>query len=160
MSNKKIVDHETIRELAELLHETGLTEIEVSREGTSIRVVRTDRATAPAIPSLAGPPAATATPATNPAPTPTEDAAAARDPGNHPGLVRSPMVGTAFRGPEPGAAPFVGVGDQVREGQTLIIVEAMKTMNQIPAPRTGTVSDILVDDGQPVEYDEPLLIIE
>ena len=79
---------------------------------------------------------------------------------SHPGLVRSPMVGTAFRSPEPGARPFVEVGDTVSEGQTLMIVEAMKTMNQIPCPRAGKVVQVLVEDGQPVEYDEPLLIIE
>ena len=81
-------------------------------------------------------------------------------PADHPGAVPSPMVGTAYRAPEPGGQPFVEVGDTVREGQTLLIIEAMKTMNQIPAPRAGTVTQILVEDGQPVEYGEPLVIIE
>ena len=82
------------------------------------------------------------------------------DPTSHPGLLRSPMVGTAFRSPGPGEKPFVEVGDEVREGQPLMIVEAMKTMNQIPCPTAGRIAKILVEDGQPVEYDEPLLIIE
>ena len=82
------------------------------------------------------------------------------DPAKHPGAVTSPMVGTAYRAPEPGAKPFVEVGSTVTAGQTLLIIEAMKTMNQIPAPRAGTVTQILVEDGQPVEYGEPLLIIE
>jgi acetyl-CoA carboxylase biotin carboxyl carrier protein len=82
------------------------------------------------------------------------------DPSEHPGIVKSPMVGTAYWAPEPGARPFVEVGTQVKAGDTLLIVEAMKTLNQIPAPRAGTVSRILVEDGQPVEYGEPLMIIE
>ncbi len=156
MSKEKIVDQETIRELAALLDETGLTEIEISREGTSIRVVRTTIAAVNPTAVPAAPQAAVSS-AADPAPA---QPATVPDPVNHPGLVRSPMVGTAFRGPEPEARPFVEVGDQVRQGQTVMIVEAMKTMNQIPSPRTGTVSEVLVDDGQPVEYDEPLLIIE
>jgi acetyl-CoA carboxylase biotin carboxyl carrier protein len=87
-------------------------------------------------------------------------AAASIDPTQHPGVVASPMVGTAYVGPSPGARPFVEVGTQVKAGETLIIIEAMKTMNQIPAPRSGTVTQILVEDGQPVEYGEPLMIIE
>ena len=89
-----------------------------------------------------------------------DGSAAAADPTQHPGLVASPMVGTAYLGPAPGARPFVEVGSQVKAGETLIIIEAMKTMNQIPAPRSGTVMQILVEDGQPVEYGEPLMIIE
>ncbi|HVZ12854.1 MAG TPA: acetyl-CoA carboxylase biotin carboxyl carrier protein [Bauldia sp.] len=149
---KSILDQMLVRELAELLTETGLTEIEIEREGTRVRVARnvTVAAAAPAMvamPSAGGAPAGAA-----PAPA-VSDA-------NHPGTVHSPMVGTAFRAPEPGARPYVEVGDQVRQGDTLLIVEAMKTMNQIPAPRSGKVTKILVDDGQPVEYGEPLLIIE
>jgi acetyl-CoA carboxylase biotin carboxyl carrier protein len=87
-------------------------------------------------------------------------AALAADPAQHPGLVTSPMVGTAYLGPAPGARPFVDVGSQVKAGETLIIIEAMKTMNQIPASRSGTVIQILVEDGQPVEYGEPLMIVE
>jgi acetyl-CoA carboxylase biotin carboxyl carrier protein len=147
-TNAPTVDHDVIRELAKLLDETGLTEIEYERDGVSIRVAR-HGAAAP----VHGRPmeAAVAVPAAGtPAPEPMQ----------HPGLVASPMVGTAYRGPAPGARPFVEVGSAVKAGETLIIIEAMKTMNQIPAPRSGTVLQILVEDGQPVEYGEPLMIIE
>jgi acetyl-CoA carboxylase biotin carboxyl carrier protein len=153
MADKKaIVDQGLIRELAELLSDTGLTEIEVEHEGTRIRVARTVTiaASAPA-PAYAAPVAAAA---------PAAAAAAPVSDASHPGAVPSPMVGTAFRAPEPGGRPYVEVGDQVRQGQTLLIVEAMKTMNQIPAPRSGKVTKILVEDGQPVEFGEALLIIE
>jgi acetyl-CoA carboxylase biotin carboxyl carrier protein len=145
------VDHEVIRELAKLLDETGLTEIEFERDGVSIRVARhagpaVGRArsmeVAPGAPAAAAP------------------AAVASDPLQHPGLVASPMVGSAYLGPAPGARPFVEIGSVVKAGETLMIIEAMKTMNQIPAPRSGTVVQILVEDGQPVEYGEPLMIIE
>jgi acetyl-CoA carboxylase biotin carboxyl carrier protein len=144
------IDHELIRELARLLDETGLTEIAIEHDGASVRVARhiggsATRARAAEM-TVAVPGAA-----------PT---ATAIDPAQHPGLVASPMVGTAYRGPEPGARPFVEVGSQVKVGETLIIIEAMKTMNQIPTPRSGTVIQILVEDGQPVEYGEPLMIIE
>jgi acetyl-CoA carboxylase biotin carboxyl carrier protein len=148
---KSILDQMLVRELAELLTETGLTEIEIEREGTRVKVARNVTVAAAAPAAVA--PAAAAAPAATPAAAPVTDA-------NHPGTVHSPMVGTAFRAPEPGARPYVEVGDQVRQGDTLLIVEAMKTMNQIPAPRSGKVTRILVDDGQPVEYGEPLLIIE
>ncbi|MHA1158953.1 MAG: acetyl-CoA carboxylase biotin carboxyl carrier protein [Alphaproteobacteria bacterium] len=152
MSDNKIVDKKAIRELAELLDETGLNEIEIASDDMRIRVVRHGLSVAPVhLPAAAPPPVAA-------------DLAAAKNPEadltDHPGLVRSPMVGTAYRSSEPGATPFIDVGDQVREGQTLLIVEAMKTMNQIPCPRSGKVISVLVEDGQPVEYDEPLLIIE
>lgn len=149
MADKKsIVDQGLIRELAELLTETGLTEIEVEHDQTRIRVART--VTIAASPPQAGPAIATAV---VPSAAPVSDA-------NHPGAVASPMVGTAFRAPEPGGRPYVEVGDIVRQGQTLLIVEAMKTMNQIPAPRAGKVVRILVEDGQPVEFGELLLIVE
>jgi acetyl-CoA carboxylase biotin carboxyl carrier protein len=141
------VDHDVIRGLAKLLDETGLTEIEYERDGVSIRVAR--HGTAPA---LRGRPIE--------APVSIPTAPPASDPMQHPGLVASPMVGTAYLGPAPGARPFVEVGSTVKAGETLIIIEAMKTMNQIPAPRSGTVLQILVEDGQPVEYGEPLLVIE
>ncbi len=145
---KTAADHDTIRELAKLLDETGLTEIAIERDGVAIRVAR-------------NPVAARGRPAELPVAAPAAPvAAAALDPKQHPGLVASPMVGTIYRAPEPGARPFVDVGSQVKAGDTLIIVEAMKTMNQIPAPRSGTVIQILVEDGQPVEYGEPLMIIE
>jgi acetyl-CoA carboxylase biotin carboxyl carrier protein len=146
--NPPAIDHNVIRELAKLLEETGLTEIEFERDGVSIRVARQSGAAARA-PSVDTPVAAPAA-----ATSPTVDAAP------HPGLVASPMVGTAYLGPAPAARPFVEIGSQVKAGETLIIIEAMKTMNQIPAPRSGTVIQILVEDGQPVEYGEPLMIIE
>ena len=150
---KKIVDKELIRELADLLNETGLTEIEVEHGEMRIRVARKLRAAPMTVPAAA--PMAAAALAPGGAATPA--AAAVVD---HPGAVPSPMVGTAYLAPEPGGKPFVDIGDQVREGETLMIIEAMKTMNQIPAPRSGTITRIMVEDGQPVEYGEPLMIIE
>jgi acetyl-CoA carboxylase biotin carboxyl carrier protein len=149
-------DSALIRELALLLDETSLTEIEIERAGLRVRVARTISIAA-AMPSIApvahGPTAA--------APSAAQAAAtAAADFANHPGVVPSPMVGTAYWSPEPGAKPFIEVGARVTAGQTLLIIEAMKTMNQIPSPRAGTVTQILVEDGQPVEYGEPLVIIE
>lgn len=153
MSDKKsIVDQDLIRELAALLDETGLTEIEVERDETRIRIARTAAAVSVAAPAAA--------PAPAPAALAEKEAAKPVEPENHAGAVLSPMVGTAYRAPEPGGKPFVEVGDTVAEGQTVLIVEAMKTMNQIPAPRAGTVVSIAVEDGQPVEYGEPLLVIE
>lgn len=146
-----IVDADLIRSLAGLLKETGLTEIEIDRDGTRVRVARGAIATAVAAPPPSPPAAATAGSAPS---TPASSDA------SHPGTVTSPMVGTAYLAPEPGAKPFIDVGSQVRQGDTLLIVEAMKTMNQIPAPRAGKVTKILVEDGQPVEFGEPLLIIE
>jgi acetyl-CoA carboxylase biotin carboxyl carrier protein len=144
------VDHDVIRELAKLLEETGLTEIEFERDGVSIRVARHSNA-----------PSARTRAVEVPLGAPTVTAGAASvDPAQHPGVVASPMVGTAYLGATPGARPFVEVGSQVKAGETLIIIEAMKTMNQIPAPRSGTVIQVLVEDGQPVEYGEPLMIIE
>ncbi len=145
------VDHDVIRELAKLLDETGLTEIEFERGGVRVRVARQGQ---PMIAAVAAPRSAALS----------TDAPAAASPSGdlskHPGAVPSPMVGTAYLGPEPGARPYVEVGSQVRAGQTLLIVEAMKTMNQIPSPRAGRVVQILVEDAQPVEFGEPLMIIE
>jgi acetyl-CoA carboxylase biotin carboxyl carrier protein len=143
---KSAVDHDLIRELARLLDETGLTEIDIERDGQRVRVAR--HAQPFAVSAGAAPPAILSEPAT------------AIEPGKHPGVVTSPMVGTAYRGPEPGARPYVEIGSMVRMGDTLLIVEAMKTMNQIPAPRAGRVIQILIEDGQPVEFGEPLMIIE
>ena len=146
-------DSAAIRALAELLNETGLTEIEVEKNGFRVRVARNHgvsamvHAPAPA-PVVPQPPVAA--PAAAPAGQKAEP---------HPGTVRSPMVGTAYRAPAPGASAFVEVGQEVRQGQTLLIIEAMKTMNQIAAPRAGKVIEIMVNDAQPVEYDEPLLVI-
>ncbi len=143
-----------IRELAELLNETGLTEIEIEKSGLKVRVARSIQTTAIA------PLAATAV-AAPVGSRPAEAAVVApSDAAAHPGAVKSPMVGTAYRATEPGAANFVDVGTVVSEGQTLLIIEAMKTMNHIPAPRAGTVTQVLVEDNQPVEYGEPLVIIE
>ena len=144
------VDHDLIRELASLLDETGLTEIEYERDGQRVRVARQVQAIA-AAPSRAATAIEAALPSLDAAPI---------DPAKHPGVVTSPMVGTAYVGPEPGARPFVEVGSRVRVGDTLLIVEAMKTMNQIPSTRAGTVIQILIEDGQPVEFGEPLMIIE
>jgi acetyl-CoA carboxylase biotin carboxyl carrier protein len=147
------IDHGTIRELAKLLDETGLTEIEVQRDGAMIRVARNLHAPATRMPQPGAVAAVTPQVTTTTVP-------AVAEPSQHPGMVASPMVGTAYLGAAPGARPFVEVGSQVKAGETLIIIEAMKTMNQIPAPRSGTVIQILVEDGQPVEYGEPLIIIE
>jgi acetyl-CoA carboxylase biotin carboxyl carrier protein len=151
---KTLVDRELIQELSKLLEETGLTEIEIEQDGSRIRVARGGvAAAAPTVVVPAKPLAA--------APQPVgESAAAPLDPAKHPGVVVSPMVGTAYASPEPGAKPFIDVGMTVKAGDTLLIVEAMKTMNQIPAPRGGTVIQILFEDGQPVEFGEPLVIIE
>jgi acetyl-CoA carboxylase biotin carboxyl carrier protein len=151
-------DKGLIRELAALLEETGLTEIEVEHEGKRIRVARGVNLTT-TLTTTDGPAAQhaesreTARPAKR-TPGPAEEFIV------HPGTVTSPMVGTAYRSPEPGAPPFVEIGAKVAAGQTILIIEAMKTMNQIPSPRAGTVIAILVEDGQPVEYGEPLAVIE
>lgn len=147
-------DSGMIRELALLLDETNLTEIEVERAGLRVRVAR-NISVAAAVPAYAPAPAA------GPAPVDAAAAAApAADMAKHPGAVPSPMVGTVYRAPEPGKPAFIEVGTKVAAGQTLVIIEAMKTMNQIPAPRAGTVTQILVEDGSPVEYGEALVIIE
>jgi acetyl-CoA carboxylase biotin carboxyl carrier protein len=145
-------DSALIRELATLLDETSLTEIEIERAGLRLRVAR-NVSVAAAVPTsvIAAPVGAVATAAATAAPA---------DLSKHPGAVTSPMVGTAYWAPEPGAKPFIEVGSKVSVGQTLLIIEAMKTMNQIPSPRAGTVTQILVEDSQPVEFGEPLVIIE
>ncbi|MBL4749523.1 MAG: acetyl-CoA carboxylase biotin carboxyl carrier protein [Amylibacter sp.] len=154
-------DVEFIQALAEVLRENDLTELHVKRDygsnkSLNVRVSRQSIIAAAPQAVMAAPtaPAAAATPA-EAAPTPVDD-----DPSQHPGAVTSPMVGTVYLSAEPGAAPFVTVGSSITEGQTLLIVEAMKTMNQIPAPKTGKVTRILVDDGTPVEFGSPLVIIE
>jgi acetyl-CoA carboxylase biotin carboxyl carrier protein len=143
-------DSALIRELALLLDETSLTEIEIERAGLRVRVAR-NVSIAASVPANVQVPASAA-----PAPAPVASADIAK----HPGAVPSPMVGTAYWASEPGAKPFIEVGAKVSVGQTLLIIEAMKTMNQIPSPRAGTVTQILVEDGQPVEFGEPLVIIE
>nr|WP_321444381.1 acetyl-CoA carboxylase biotin carboxyl carrier protein [uncultured Cohaesibacter sp.] len=157
--DKSKLDPDFIRQLAELVQETDLTEIEVEHNDLRIRVAREviiQQASyaAPAAPApVAAPAPAASAPVAAAAP-------AASDNASNPNAVRCPMVGTAYLAPEPGAPNFVSVGDKVTEGQSLMIVEAMKTMNDIPAPRSGTVTAILVENAQPVEYDEPLVIIE
>ena len=149
---KFTVDKELIRELAALLDETGLTEIEVEDNDIRIRVARGGTVVHAASPAATVTAAASAAPAV---------AAPAGDVVHgHPGLVTSPMVGTVYTSAEPGVPPFVRVGDKVSAGQTLLIIEAMKTMNPVTAPKGGTVTRILISNEQPVEYGEPLLIIE
>jgi acetyl-CoA carboxylase biotin carboxyl carrier protein len=144
-----MVDHALIHELTKLLDETGLTEIEIEQDGQRVRVARgTVAAAAPVFR------------AADPLQPIVESIARPIDPAKHPGAVASPMVGTAYGAAEPGAKPFVEVGTVVKTGDTLLIIEAMKTMNQIPAPRGGTVTQVLFEDGQPVEFGEPLVIIE
>jgi len=149
MPKTPAIDHDVIRDLAKLLDETGLTEIEFERDGVSVRVAR--HLSAPSSRRSIEVPGSV---------TPAAPAPAALDPTQHPGAVVSPMVGTVYLGPAPGARPFVEIGGQVKIGEPLLIIEAMKTMNQIPAPRSGTVIQVLVADGQPVEYGQPLMIIE
>jgi acetyl-CoA carboxylase biotin carboxyl carrier protein len=150
MTKRTSFDKDLIRELAKLLEETGLSEIEIEHEGQKIRVARATKAAG--VPVAAG----------DGEPLPREGGRHGKPEELvfHPGTVVSPMVGTAYRSPEPGAPPFVEVGSRVTAGQTLLIIEAMKTMNHIPAPHAGTVLAILITDGQPVEYGEPLAVIE
>jgi acetyl-CoA carboxylase biotin carboxyl carrier protein len=150
-SPKSIIDRDLIHELTALLDETGLTEIEIEQDGRRIRVARGTM--------MAAAPSAAVRVEVAPQPG-TEAAVIPIDPSKHPGVVISPMVGTAYAAPEPGAKPFIDIGSKVKAGDTLLIVEAMKTMNQIPAPRAGTVIQVLFEDGQPVEFGEPLVIIE
>ncbi len=145
-------DADAVRALAAILTETGLTEIEIEGKEGRVRVAR---APAPVVASVAGPALAPAVAAASAA-----APAAAMDDAAHPGAVRSPMVGVAYLSPEPGAAPYVTPGQSVSVGQTLLLIEAMKTFNQIKAPRAGTVTRVLIASGSPVEYDQPLLIIE
>ncbi len=144
------IDKEAIRELAELLVETGLSEIEIERDGSRLRVARNITVQAHASSSSGG-----ASSADLPSPE-----AIVREAGPPAGAVNSPMVGTAYRAPEPGAAAFVEIGAVVVVGQTLLIIEAMKTMNQIPSPRAGRIKAILIEDSQPVEFGQPLVVIE
>ncbi len=146
-------DPEALRVLAELINATGLSEIELAEGDRKVRLARTLAPVSVPVmaPAGAAPPLAAALPA---------EPAAKADPAKHPGVVKSPMVGVAYLSAEPGAAPYVTVGQTVEAGATLLLIEAMKTFNQIKAPRAGTVKQILVTSGAPVEFDEPLLIIE
>ena len=142
------IDRDLLLSLADLLKETGLGELEVEVDGLRVRLAQ---------PAAASAPLATSAPVVAAG---SGDTATAKGFAAHPGAVKSPMVGTAFTAPEPGAAPFVAVGDAVAAGDTVLIVEAMKVMNAITAPRAGTVMAILVENGQPVEFDEILLVVE
>ena len=150
----KGIDQSLIRDLANILNETDLTEIEVEQDDLRIRV---SRAGTPHYVSAPMPAAAPAAPVAAAAPVAVSASDAARSNKN---AVTAPMVGTAYLSPAPGSRPFVEVGAMVKEGQTILIIEAMKTMNQIPAPRSGKVTEILVEDTAPVEYGEPLIVIE
>ncbi|CAP55291.1 acetyl-CoA carboxylase biotin carboxyl carrier protein [Gluconacetobacter diazotrophicus] len=146
--SRLLVDADAIRALAEILTETGLTEIEIAEKDNRIRVVRAAAGALHAVP--AAPVATAAAPA----------AAMPVDPAKHPGAVTSPMVGVAYLTPDPGSPPFVTEGQSVTAGQTLMLIEAMKTFNQIKAPRAGTLKTLLVASGDPVEFGEALAIIE
>ncbi len=145
------IDTAEIRALAEILADTGLTEIEVSDGDSRVRVARTPAPVAAAVTALAAPPAAAGAAA------PSHEVVA---PADHPGAVTSPMVGVAYLSAEPGTPPFVTPGQSVAAGQTVLLIEAMKTFNQIKAPRAGVVTRVLVTSGQPVEYGEALLVVE
>lgn len=164
MTKSSQVDQDLIRSIAELLNKENLAEIEIEQEDFRVRVTRSyaneGAGYAQPMPQFYAPQAAPAAPATPAGSVPAAAPAAAEDLSSHPGTLTSPMVGTAYRSPEPGKPAFVDVGTKVSEGQTLLIIEAMKTMNQIPAHRSGTVTRILVQDAQPVEYGEPLVVIE
>ncbi|GMB81442.1 acetyl-CoA carboxylase biotin carboxyl carrier protein [Shinella zoogloeoides] len=155
MAEKKHgIDQALIRDLANILNETDLTEIEVEQDDLRIRVSRAGT------PQYVQAPIAAPVAAASAAPAPAAAAAAPADARSNKNAVTAPMVGTAYLSPAPGARPFIEVGASVKEGQTILIIEAMKTMNQIPAPRSGKVTEILVSDASPVEYGEPLIVIE
>jgi len=154
-SNQGVKD-EVVRQLATILDETNLSEIEYEAEGLRVRVAR-QTTTVSAVPAVAPVAAAPAAPA------PVAPAAAETgggDPASHPGTVKAPMVGVAYLKPDPESPEFVKQGDTVSEGQTILLIEAMKTFNPVRAPKAGTVSQILVSDGQPIEFDQPLIVIE
>lgn len=155
MAAESPIDVDLVERLARILTEHGLGELDVEQDGARVRLAKPAPAPAPVMVQAAAP--MSAAPAAVAAPTPVSAADAIA---SHPGLVTSPMVGTVYVAAEPGAKPFVAVGDSVREGQTVLIIEAMKVMNQIPAPRAGRVTSILISDKQPVEFGQPLLIVE
>jgi acetyl-CoA carboxylase biotin carboxyl carrier protein len=153
-------DSKLIGEIAQIMSDTGLTEVELTQGGTTLRLSKQTNvvtATAPAPAAVHAAPPAAAAPATE---APEAAPSAAESMAEHPGTVTSPMVGTVYLAPSPGAEKFVSVGDQVKEGDTLMIIEAMKVMNPLPAPHSGTVKAILVSDAQPVEFGDPLVVIE
>ena len=159
------VDQDLLKTIAELLNQQNLAEIEIESDGFRVRVTRAHASSsvAPAPVYAAAPQPGYQAPGAPSSMTVVgigAALAAGEDLSANPGTLTSPMVGTAYRSPEPGASPFVEVGAKVSEGQTVLVIEAMKTMNQIPAHRSGTVTRILVEDAQPVEYGEPLIVIE
>lgn len=156
MARQNPFDPDLVRELAQLIAETDLSEIEVAKGDLRIRVARQLHMSVP-VPSLVPAPAPVASVAPAPG---VAVPAAKKEVAAHPGLVRSPMVGTAYRKPSPEAKDFIEVGSVVAAGEKLLLIEAMKTFNEIVAPRAGTVTEILIEDGQPVEFGEPLLVIE
>ncbi|MCC0023553.1 MAG: acetyl-CoA carboxylase biotin carboxyl carrier protein [Hyphomicrobiaceae bacterium] len=163
MTKSSDIDQDLIRAIAELVSEANLAEIEIEKDDFRVRVTRSFASSAPQQ-VFAAPMAPAPAPAAPAASMAASIAGAAKGPADdllsNPGTLTSPMVGTAYLAPEPGATAFVTIGQQVKEGQTVLIVEAMKTMNQIPAHKSGKVTSILVEDGQPVEYGEPLVVIE
>ena len=146
-------DHKIISDLADLLTEKGLSEIEIEKSGLRIKIVKNLAPVMQATPHIVSDQSA-------PAQTASGSSSASASSADNPNAVTSPMVGTAYRAAEPGASPFIEVGSVVSEGDTILIIEAMKTMNHIPATHSGTVSAVLVEDGQPIEYGEPLVIID
>lgn len=163
MSKSSDIDQDLIKALAELVNSSDLAEIEIEKDDFRVRVTRSYETAAPqqvfaapsAAPAAAPAPAAVANVVAAP-----EAKSGADDLLSNPGTLTSPMVGTVYMAAEPGADPFVTQGQQVKEGQTVLIVEAMKTMNQIPAHKSGKITQILVEDGRPIEYGEPLVVIE
>ena len=160
MSKETSIDTSLINELAKLLTKTDLTEIEVEKGDLRIRVARTISVAAPQTFHVAAPATATAVVAPPPKPVVTSGPGTGKIDSSHPGAVASPMVGTAYRRPSPDAKAFVEVGSVVKAGEKILLIEAMKTFNEIVAPRAGTVTAVLVEDGQPVEYGEALIVIE
>jgi acetyl-CoA carboxylase biotin carboxyl carrier protein len=153
--NRWPIDTEAIRTLAQILQDTGLTEIEIAEKDSRIRVVRAPAQVAALVPSAAAVAAAPAAPVP-----PVQNGDGTEDYAQHPGAVKSPMVGVAFLSPEPGAPPFVTAGQNVAAGQTLLLIEAMKTFNQIKAPRSGTITKIMAQSSVPVEYGQVLMVID
>lgn len=160
MTKSSQIDQDLIKTIAELLNEANLAEIEIEQDDFRVRVTRSFASPVTHVTQSAPGPAPAAAPAPANVVSPPSESASVDDLAANPGTLTSPMVGTAYLSPEPGASAFVSVGTKVSEGQTVLIIEAMKTMNQIPAHKSGTISRILVEDAQPVEYGEPLVVID
>lgn len=156
MTDKVALNQDLVRQLAQILNDTDLTEIEYEMDGCRVRVARNIQAAA----HFAAPSVHAMAPAAAPAPAPAEAPLILQDVSKHPGALKSPMVGNAYLSATPGAEPFVKVGDRVKKGQSLLIIEAMKVMNQIKAHTDGVLKEILVTNGEPVEFDQVLMVIE